>query len=344
MMNDLPLIRAHHSLHCAAGRIQQYGKGIALVVGQNRRLLGVVTDGDIRRAVLANTDMGTEVRWLLASKAAAVTAPEGADPDELLSLMRAAGVRQIPVVDEKGRPVALATMDELAAAVPLEAAVMAGGLGTRLAPLTDATPKPMLPVGGRPILELTLERMRRAGIGRVHLVVGHLAEQIEAHFGEGDAGLEVRYVLEDEPLGTAGALGAIPSAGPLLVTNGDLVTGVDYRAMLEYHQARQADLTVAVRRLAWAVPYGVVDVDGAMVREVIEKPTAGLLVNAGIYLIEPYVQRHIPARSLAMTDVIAALLAMGRPVAAFPITDSEGWIDIGTPAEYARACEEVKST
>lgn len=344
-MTALPLTTPSDSLRQALLTIQQDGRGIALLLPPDGRLAGVVTDGDVRRAFLAGMGLETTVAELLAARTpvSPVTARAGTSREALVGTMRGLGIRQLPLVDAAGLVVGLATLDELAGESQPLAVLMAGGRGERLRPMTDDCPKPMLSIGGRPLLEHTIARLRQAGITRVNITTRYLGDQIEAHFGDGDGfGVEVRYTTEDQPLGTAGALGLIDhGSGPLLVSNADLLTTIDYGAFLRYHRAENADLTVAVRREEWPIKSGVVEVSGGRVVEIIEKPMAGLLINAGIYLVEPYVAERVRVGRCDMPHVIEALLRMGRPVVAFPLV-LESWADIGTADDYARVQGEVE--
>jgi dTDP-glucose pyrophosphorylase/CBS domain-containing protein len=326
-------------------------RGIALVVDQDRRLLGTVTDGDIRRAMLAGRNLEFPIIDILARKAETspyprpVTAPVGTDSAVLLEMMHTMVIRQIPLLDESGRVGGLVTMSDLLPEqmLPLEAVIMAGGRGTRLLPLTEHTPKPMLPLGGKPIMELIINQLREAGIHRVNVTTHYESEKIRSHFGDGqNFGVDLKYVEEERPLGTAGALGlmAVPTA-PLLVINGDILTQVDFRAMLEFHREHRADLTLGVRRYDIQVPYGVVECEDMLVRNLTEKPSLSFFVNAGIYLLEPSVHKHIPnGQSFNMTDLIQRLLEEGCPVVSFPIR--EYWLDIGRLSDYELAQEYVK--
>lgn len=330
--------------------IERNAEGIALVVDSEQRLIGTVTDGDIRRAILAGMDLDLPVRVLVEQRAPApyptpFTAPVGTANAELLRMMTQYTLRHIPLVDNTGRVVDMALLGDLVqeSQLPLTAVVMAGGYGTRLHPLTKDLPKPMLPVGDRPLLELIIEQLRQAGIQRVNVTTHYQAEKIIKHFGNGKAfGVEINYVTEDSPLGTAGALGLIEALNePLLVINGDILTRIDFRAMLAYHRKYGADLTVAVRRYDLQVPYGVIESEGVLVRQVREKPLFGLLVNAGIYLLEPSVHHYIPKGRFDMTDLIKRLVEDGRPVVSFPII--EYWLDIGQHGDYEQAQKDVKN-
>lgn len=329
--------------------IDRNTKGIALVVDTDGRLLNTITDGDIRRAILAGVKLDAPLKALLdrkraVSRATPVTALAGSPAPELLRVMQEHHIRHLPLVDDAGKAVALATLDELLPSeqLPLQAVIMAGGAGTRLRPLTQDLPKPMLPVGGRPMLEHVIEQLRGAGINRVNITTHYKREVIENHFGDGRGfGVEVTYVKETQPLGTAGALGlmSLPKE-PLLVVNGDILTRVDFRAMLRFHREHQADLTVAVRQYDVSVPFGVIETDGERVTKVVEKPVLNFFVNAGIYLLEPCVHQFIPnGQRYDMTELIQHLVAQGRRVVSFPVL--EYWLDIGQHADYMAAQSQV---
>lgn len=332
----------------AIAAIDRGERGIALVADADGRLLHTITDGDVRRAMLAGTELDAPVEHLWSRPGVTsrlpLTAPVGTEVSALLGLMAERHVRQVPLVDAEGRVAALATQDDLLPA-PLggvEAVVMAGGFGTRLRPLTHDVPKPMLPVGGRPLLELTVDKLRAAGIKRVNVTTHFQPEKIVDHFGDGARfGVEVEYVQEDRPLGTAGALGLMPRRDQrLLVINGDILTQVDFRAMIAFHEEHHADLTMAVRRYEFQVPYGVVECEGSEVRTLREKPQMRVFVNAGMYLLEPSVYEFIEhGVRLDMTDLIERLIGAGRRVVSFPVR--EYWLDIGQHADYVRANEDV---
>ncbi|MDH3473162.1 MAG: nucleotidyltransferase family protein [Rhodospirillales bacterium] len=350
------------SLCQVIAQIERGGEGVALVIEETGYLLGTVTDGDVRRGLLAGIGLDRPVRALLeappgaepgrghgAPVTAPITAPWGTNPVALLRLMGEHMIRHVPLLDEAGKVAGLALLSRFVRRreLPLKAVIMAGGLGTRLRPLTEATPKPMLPVGDRPLLERTIEQLGQAGIRSINITTHYHADKIKEHFGDGSSfGARVHYSHEQEPLGTAGALRLVEAADygedPLLVINGDVLTKVDYRAMLDFHREHRAQLTMGVRRYAMQVPYGVVDCDGPTVRSVREKPEFSFFVNAGIYLVEPRLCCEIPAqRRFDMTDLIALLQGSGRRVVSFPI--HEYWLDIGQLDDYERAQQDVRS-
>jgi len=331
--------------------IDKNGRGIVLITDEDRHLVGTVTDGDIRRAMLDLVDLESPVSLLLERRSnspypRAVTAPDDASSAYLLTLMQEKVLRQIPLIDKEGRVKGLATVDELLPMqfLPIEAVVMAGGFGSRLRPLTDDLPKPMLLVGGRPLMERIIDQLRSAGINRINITTHYKPDKITSYFGDGSAfGVEMNYVNEDLPLGTAGALGLIvPSKETLLVINGDILTHVDFKSMLIYHKEHKADMTVAVRRYEFQVPYGVIECEEETVCRLTEKPQLSFFINAGIYLIEPDVFEYIPkGQRMDMTDLIQRLLKEGRRVVSFPIR--EYWLDIGHHASYRQAQEDVEN-
>ena len=343
-------ISKDHSIRAAIACIDRGCYGITLVVDHERRLLGTITDGDVRRAILAGKDLETPVSGLLASKINTqypkpVTAQVGAKRETLLKLLHENVLRQLPILDNDGRIVDLVMLDDLIPTedLTLSAVIMAGGLGMRLRPLTEDLPKPMLPVGGKPLLELVIEQLRKVGIKRVNVTTHYKPEKIFEHFGDGSSfGVELNYVNEDGPLGTGGALGLLDTpVEPMLVINGDILTQIDFRAMLTYHKEHQAAMTVGVRQYDIKVPYGVVECEGSRVCALKEKPQIHFLVNAGVYLLEPKVYEFIPnGEPFNMTDLIQWLLTAENIVASFPII--EYWLDIGQLADYEQAQHDVQ--
>ncbi|HUP32551.1 MAG TPA: nucleotidyltransferase family protein [Gaiellaceae bacterium] len=339
-------ISPDQTLRDAMACIDRNAEGIALVVDEERRLLGTISDGDTRRAILAGTDLDLPVRDLLAGHPSPTTAPVGTPAHELLHMMNERVLRQIPLVDDDGRVVDVALMGDLVRSyeLPLTAVVMAGGFGTRLSPLTADIPKPMLRVGDTPMLERIVKQLRDAGIRRVNVATHYRGDVIADHFKDGsDFGVELEYVHEDEPLGTAGALGRMEHAkDPLLVINGDILTHVDFRAMLHFHREHMADMTVAVRDHTVAVPYGIVEIEDTRVVNISEKPTLRYLVNAGIYLLDASAVARVPRdQSSDMTHLIESLVADGARVVGFPI--HEYWIDIGRLEDYERALADFEA-
>lgn len=342
------LVSPHTSLREVIEVIDAGATGIALVIDEVRHLVGTITDGDVRRAILAHVDLAISAGELLQrSRTAAhpkpTVAPVGTPREELIELLRRTRLRHVPLLDQDGRLADLAVIDELIdgdgeALASVRAVVMAGGFGRRLQPLTDEVPKPMLPVGNRPLLERTVTQLRGAGVRNVSVTTHYKPEVITEHFKDGrDFGVHIQYVEEDTPLGTAGALRLIDAPSePLLVINGDILTRVDFRAMYKFHHEHAADMTVGVRQYEIRVPYGVVEADGPEVRAITEKPTVRHFINAGIYLLAPGVTQRIPpGEPFDMPDLVSLLLTEGRRVISFPIR--EYWLDIGKHEDYERA-------
>lgn len=331
--------------------IDKQARGIALLVNSEGRLEHTITDGDIRRAILEGTSLETPVSDLLARKASSpyptpMMAAAGTDRAVLLKLMQDNTLRQLPLTDERGVVVDLVTLGDLLPEQPLpvKAVIMAGGFGKRLAPLTDDLPKPMLPVGGRPLIERTVEQLRESGIKRINITTHYKPEKITEHFGDGDDfGVEIKYLAEERPLGTAGALGLMETPEePLLVINGDILTSIDYRSLFDYHREHEAELTIGVRQYRLQVPYGVVEGDGSRVQCIREKPEVNFLINAGIYLLEPSVLAHVHGdQRIDMTTLIETLIADGRRVVSYPVV--EYWLDIGQHDEYEQAQTDIEA-
>ena len=344
----LPFVVVQTSVRDTMATIDQHGKGIALVVDEQQRLLATITDGDIRRAILAGVDLTQPVMCLKQGRqnvrVSPVTAPLGTSEAEILALMQANIVRQVPLLDDRGRVCELAVMDDLLREtdLPVTGVIMAGGYGKRLMPLTETVPKPMLPVNGRPLLEHMLDKLQHAGIRSVNVATHYLSDSIVQHFQDGSGfGVRLKYFQEAEPLGTAGALAKMSSGtDPLLVINGDILTGVDIRAMLQYHREHDAQLTVGVRQYDIEVPFGVVETDGVRVTRIAEKPVLRHFINAGIYFVNPAICRLVPEnRYFDMPDLIQAVIASGGTVISFPVR--EYWLDVGQLEQYQKAEADV---
>lgn len=346
---DLPLVKLNTSIRDTMGIIDSHAKGIAVVVDEERRLLATITDGDIRRALLAGIEVEQPVgslmpRHLNPATNAPITARVGTPDAVLLALMQKHSVRQIPLLDSDGCVSEIAVLHDMLRQpdLPVIGLIMAGGFGKRLMPLTDGTPKPMLPINGRPLLEHMLSKLRLAGIRSVCVATHYLSENIIHHFKDGtEFGLHLRYIEEEEPLGTAGALAQMSAeTTPLLVINGDILTGVDFRAMLDFHCENDAMLTVGVRQCRIEVPFGVLETEGVRVKSIVEKPVLNYLINAGIYMVDPSICRLVPPdKRFDMTDLIDAAIESGNRVISFPVR--EYWLDIGRFEQYQKAEADV---
>ena len=319
--------------------IDQGAISLALVVNSERKLLGTVSDGDARRALLRNAGLGDAIQGVMntSPKVARADEPEGRILDRIL----AQHLRQMPLVDAAGRVVGIRVLDELVkpATRPNWAVVMAGGLGERLRPYTATVPKPLLMVGNQPILERMLRQLRTHGFERVFVSVNFMADKIEGYVQDGSAfGLQVDYLRETSRLGTAGSLSLLPERpdAPIVVMNADLLTELSFSSLLEFHREERAALTMCVTTYEIQIPYGVVEAEGSRVRSIAEKTRHTWFVNAGIYVLDPMCLDLIPrAEPLDMPSLVQKLLTRGDIVASFPIRES--WLDIGQLHDYQRA-------
>ncbi len=340
------LIPPSASLMEAIGRIDSGAMQIALVTDGNGRLLGAVTDGDIRRGLLRGLSLEAPVREVM--NASPVTLPETAGRGAALALMREKGIHAIPLLDEQGRLAGMETETALLFTGQRDTCVvlMAGGLGMRLRPLTEDTPKPMLKVRGKPMLEHIIGRFRAQGFRRFYLCVNYRAEMIEAHFGDGSAlDCDIRYVREEKPLGTGGALALLDRAElsrDLIVMNGDLLTTVNFRSLLAYHRANACQATMCAISHKVDIPFGVVEVKDGVFAGITEKPSYSFFVNAGIYALRSSVLERIPRGVFYdMPTLFNDLKTDGKKVCVFPL--HEQWRDIGNLEDFRKAQAEEET-
>ena len=312
---------------------------IAFVVDENKRLIGTITDGDIRRALLRGESFDAPVEKIMFRNFRAL--PASATDEEALELMRRETLHQIPALDEQGRVVRLFLLEELIRPKKRSnpVVIMAGGEGKRLRPLTEDCPKPMLRVGGKPLLEIILEQCVEAGFQHFYLSVNYLKEQIQDHFGDGARwNVRIDYLEETQPLGTGGALSLLQQkpTEPLLVLNGDVLTRVDYGRLLRFHDEHQATATLCVREHTTQISYGVVLMDDSHVLTFEEKPILSHQVNAGIYVLDPALLDLVPQdRFFDMPTLLEKAMQHQHRVSAFPIY--EYWLDVGHPETLERA-------
>ncbi len=319
---------------------------ICLVVDDRRVLLGTVTDGDVRRAILRGLNTHAPASEIMFRRPRVLQF--GRSRDDALAYLRSNGLKHLPVVDFAGRAIDLITLDGLLAPQTRDnwVVVFAGGQGMRLRPLTESTPKPMLDVGGRPILETILRRCAAAGFTKFFLSVNYQADIIKRYFGDGQAlGLTIRYLEEDAPLGTAGSLGLLPQTDdkPVVVMNGDILTKADPGFLIAYHEENQAAATMAVREYEVQVPYGVVDLHANNIQHIREKPVERYFINAGIYVLGRAALSQLSAgAAMDMPDLFDRLRNRGHKTLAYPIR--EYWVDIGHLDDYQRANSEFSET
>jgi len=322
--------------------IDSSSKQIALVVDNSNRLLGTVSDGDIRRAILRNIPLDSPVREIYFKSPTVANINDS--KESIINICTSKKIHQIPVVDNNGNLIGLEILDELFSKKNKKNRVvlMVGGLGTRLRPLTDTVPKPMLPVGGKPILQTIIEKFVSYGFVDITLCVGYKSMVIQDFFKNGSQfGAKIEYILEDQRMGTAGALSLLTEnpKEPFFVMNGDLLTNVNFEHLLNYHLDNNATATMCVREYDFQVPYGVVSVDNGKIKSIDEKPIKKFFVSAGIYMLNAESIQYIPNNKFYdMPTLFEKLISLNKEVVSFPLR--EYWLDIGRVEEYDKANRE----
>ncbi len=333
------LIKKEVTIHDTLRIIDSSAMQIALVVDEENHLLGTVTDGDIRRGILKGIHLEDSVKNIMNPHPTVAKSYERRDI--VLAVMKLKRLNHIPVLDDEGRVINVETLQDLLQTDVKDNIVvlMAGGLGSRLRPLTDECPKPLLKVGGKPVLETILENFMEYGFRKFYLSVNYKADMIKEYFGDGNRwGIEIYYLQEDKQLGTAGALSLLPekTEQPLLVMNGDLLTKVNFQQLLDFHSMHQAQATMCVREYQFQVPYGVVKLEQNRLIGIDEKPVQRFFVNAGIYVLDPKVIELIPNNQFFdMPNLFKKIFDQVGETTAFPIR--EYWMDIGQLNDYDRA-------
>ena len=333
------VISPQTSLKDAIARMDTSALQVGLVLDNNNNLAGILTDGDVRRAILAGISLETDVSEVMNPNPTTINLL--ASRAEMLALMRRQVIHHLPILDEKHRVVGLVTLDDLMGAVerPNWVVLMAGGLGTRLRPLTKDRPKPLLTVGGKPILEIIIESFAAQGFKHIFVSVNYKAEMIEEYFQGGERwGVRLTYLHEHKRLGTAGALSLLPQKPqePIIVMNADLLTQMSFDSLLLFHKSENSLATMAVREYDFQVPYGVVRVEKTKIKEIEEKPVQRFFVNAGIYTLSPEALDVLPEDTFFdMPTLFEELIAAGQCTTAYPL--QEYWLDIGRLEEFERA-------
>lgn len=338
------VVSPQDTIRDAIRTIDAGGIQTALVIDRENLLQGTVTDGDIRRAILKDLPLETSVATIM--KTNPTIARQGDTKESILVTMKLTGHRHIPILDEKNHVVEVAFLEDLIQTEALEnwVILMAGGLGTRLRPLTENCPKPLLQIGNKPILQTILENCRDHGLKKFYISINYKAEMVKEHFGDGSRwGVTIKYIEEQKRMGTAGALSLLDEKpdSPVLVMNGDLLTKVNFQNLLDFHKEHNAQATMCVREYHFQIPYGVVEINGQRITSIIEKPSQRFLVNAGIYVLQPETLGLIPADTFFdMPDLFKWLIERGLTAAAFPIR--EYWVDIGQLPDLEQARGDYK--
>jgi dTDP-glucose pyrophosphorylase/predicted transcriptional regulator len=312
---------------------------IALVVDEQNRLLGTITDGDIRRGILKGISLEEPVTLIMNPNPTVIK--RNTEREYILSLMKNKQIYHIPIVDEQGIVLGLEVFDEMVQYTPKEnwVIIMAGGLGSRLRPLTDSCPKPLLQVGNKPILETILENFIAHGFKKFFFTVNYKAEMIQEYFGDGSRwGVKIHYIYEEQKMGTAGALSLLPQKPDrsVIVMNGDILTKVNFNQLLNYHKENNASATVCVREFEIQIPYGVLNLNKQWINSIEEKPVQRYYISAGIYVLEPHVLDLIPKHSYYdMPFLLENMIKRNFGLAAFPVR--EYWVDVGHLDDFKRA-------
>lgn len=333
------LLPTRATLQDAVRNLDDSALQIAMVVAEDGKLTGTITDGDIRRGLLKGLSLTSPIDSVVHPDPMVV--PPELSRDLVLQLMRANRIHQLPVVDENRKVVGLHVLDELMAPKqrPNLMVIMAGGKGTRLRPHTEDCPKPLLPVAGKPMLEHIIERAKLDGIHHFVLAIHYLGHMIEDYFGDGSRWqVQIDYLREDAPLGTAGAIGLMNPrpAAPFLVTNGDVLSDIRYGDLLDFHCSHGAAATMAVRQHEWQHPFGVVQTRGVEIVGFEEKPIARTHINAGVYVLDPDALNVLaPGVHCDMPTLFERLQSEAKRTVAYPM--HEPWLDVGRPADLAEA-------
>ncbi|MFW2612221.1 nucleotidyltransferase family protein [Aliarcobacter butzleri] len=315
---------------------------IALVVDENDILIGTLTDGDIRRGLLKGLDLNSSIESIIFKMPTIAKISD--TKEEILKMALSKKLHQIPIVDEKGRILGIQEIEELIKPKNKtnKVILMVGGLGTRLRPLTENTPKPMLKVGNKPILQTIVEKFAEYGYTNIVMCVNYKSHMIQDYFGDGkEFGVNIEYVLENQRMGTAGALSLLKDKPkePFFVMNGDLLTNVNFEHLHNYHLSTNSIGTMCVREYDFQVPYGVVNIKDSKIISIEEKPTHKFFVSAGIYMLSPEVLEYIPENQFYdMPTLFEKIISEGKNAISFPLR--EYWLDIGRIEEYKKANEE----
>ncbi|MDO9057262.1 MAG: nucleotidyltransferase family protein [Sulfuricurvum sp.] len=315
---------------------------MAIVTDDQGKLLGTLTDGDIRRGLLDGLSLGDTVETILHTTPTVATLSD--TKEDILKKALNKKLHQIPIVDDQYRVLGIQEINDLIqpATKPNMVVLMVGGLGSRLRPLTEETPKPMLKVGNKPILQTIVERFAEYGFSEIIMCVNYKSHIIQDYFGDGSAfGVTITYIFEEERMGTAGALSLLKTLPnePFFVMNGDLLTNINFDHLCNYHLAQNAMATMCVREYDFQVPYGVVNMEGNTILSIQEKPVHKFYVSAGIYMLSPDVIRYIPKNQFYdMPSLFETLIQQQQKALSFLIR--EYWLDIGQMEEYERANQE----
>ena len=314
---------------------------IVLIIDKGNILKGIVYDGDIRRALLKGLDLSDSVELAMESDFFKVS--QKANHEEIAKIMRDNPIYHVPVLNSLGNFMGLHLSEEVylkkTTILPNPVLLMAGGRGKRLMPLTESCPKPLLKINGKPLLEIILEQCINYGLRKFYISVHYLSEKIIDYFGNGEKwGIDISYLHEDKPLGTAGSLNLLPKdlKYPLLTMNGDILTKINLKQFISFHKNNKADISLSGSEFFYRSPYGVIDIDGINFKSITEKPSFKHFINAGIYLINPSILNEIKDNEyLDMPDLLNMSLKNKSKIVVYPMY--EYWLDIGKLDNFNKA-------
>lgn len=346
-------VTQNSSIRKAVKVMDEGGIGFVVCVDEDDGIIGVLSDGDFRRAVLGGINLENRVLDIINKNFISVTA--GFDEEEMENIFNKGTAQQIPIL-EAGKLVDIVTRDSFYCKkggvesrhneVRLPVVIMAGGKGNRLDPFTRILPKPLIPIGEKPVIEIIMDEYAKYGMKEFYVSINHKGNMIKAFFADYNVGYKIEYIHESKPLGTSGALKCLEGkvATPFFVTNCDVIIKADYGLIYKYHQDNKYALTLIGSMKHMIIPYGVCEIEnGGLLKNIIEKPSSDILVNTGMYLLNPDVVSLIPENEyFDMTDLINKLRKLNMPIGLFPIS-ADSWVDIGQLEEYTKAVNKLSS-
>ena len=320
--------------------ISKYGIVLVTSITNNKKLIGTITDGDIRRALIKHISLNCPIKDIMFTKPH--TAFYKTSDKDLITILAKNSIMQMPLIDENNKLVGIKTLKNLLLTKKYDNPIfiMAGGFGKRLMPLTEKTPKPMLEIDGKPLLEKTIEKFIKSGFHNFFISTFYKSNIIKEYFQNGEKwNISIEYIEEPKPLGTAGALSLLPYEQfklPIIMINGDLITNLDINNLLSYHNQEKNMITIGAKKYDVQVPYGVIEIEDLQVKSIIEKPIHSFFINAGIYVINPHIIKTLNAiNAIDMPDWIKQLIDEKIKINIFPI--HEYWLDIGERSQYEKA-------
>lgn len=341
-----------YSIRKAVKRMDEGGIGFVACVDENDHVIGIISDGDFRRAVLSGISLEKNVQEIV--NGSFIYAPVNYKDKDLEDIFSNETVRRIPIIDN-GKLVNIITEESFwpkrgsvrneKNKIDLPVVIMAGGKGKRLDPFTHILPKPLIPIGEKPVIEIIMEEYAKYGMNEFYISINHKGNMVKAFFADCNLGYSIKYISEEKPLGTIGALRFLEKKihSPFFVTNCDVIIKADYSLIYKYHQEKNYVITLIASMQTRTIPYGVCEIEnGGLLKRIVEKPSNNFLVNTGMYLLNPEVIPLIPANeSFDVTDLINKMLSLNMPIGLFPVS-ADSWLDVGQWEEYKKAVSKLR--